>query len=83
MTPLDCIMHVIHFTLYCRFRFCNDRGILIYQDGSIGGTGFFALGVNSGKIYLEWKTNSKLIEVFNVYRFSTLKILFVSAKYLS
>lgn len=43
-----------------QFRFCNDRGMLIYQEG---GDNFFALGVNSGKIYIEWKTSNKVVEV--------------------
>ena len=43
-----------------RFRFCNLKGILLYLEGS---NGFFALGVNDKRLYLEWKTNHKLVEV--------------------
>ena len=50
-----------------RFKYCNDYGMLIYQDGgsSPGKQGlFFALGVNSRKIYLEWRvTTGVLVEV--------------------
>ena len=46
-----------------KFRFCNDHGVLIYQGGD---DAFFALGIHSEKIYLEWKTPEKLIEVSNV-----------------
>ena len=42
------------------FRFCNDKGMLLYQNG---GGGFFAVGVNAGRIYLEWKNTNGIIEV--------------------
>ena len=48
------------YILTVRFSFCNERGILLYLDGL---EGFFALGINNGRIYLEWKTNHELIEV--------------------
>lgn len=44
-----------------KFRFCNARGILLYLGGT---NGFFAMGISNGKIYLEWKTNHKLVEVY-------------------
>ncbi len=42
------------------FTLCNDRGILLYKDDP---DGFFALGVHSARIYLEWKTTSEIVEV--------------------
>ena len=42
------------------FTYCNNKGILLYKDDSVG---FFALGVHTGRIYLEWKTNSEIVEV--------------------
>ena len=52
-------------SLSFRFRFCNDRGMLLYQDAKRenGDHNFFALGVNSGRIYMEWKMSNRLIEV--------------------
>jgi hypothetical protein len=52
-------------SLSFNFRFCNDKGLLLYAEGSRDESNydFFALGVNSGSIYLEWKTAKSLIEV--------------------
>ncbi len=47
-------------SLTLAFRFCNDQGMLIYQDAD---DGFFAAGINSGRVFLEWKTSQDLIEV--------------------
>ena len=46
-------------SLSFRFRYCNDHGLLIYQDGD---SGYFAVGVHSSMIYLEWKTSINIIE---------------------
>ena len=43
------------------FTYCNNKGILLYKDDSVG---FFALGVHTGRIYLEWRTTSEIVEVF-------------------
>ncbi|KAI8485011.1 hypothetical protein Bbelb_372570 [Branchiostoma belcheri] len=34
-----------------RFRYCNNKGVLIYQQGE--GRNFFALGVNDERLYIE------------------------------
>ncbi|KAJ8039429.1 hypothetical protein HOLleu_17146 [Holothuria leucospilota] len=51
-----------------QFRFCSDHGMLIYQSGGSSSEEqglFFALGVNSGRIYAEWRVvPGALIEVF-------------------
>ena len=50
-----------------QFRYCNDYGMLLYQDGGSSPeqqTLFFALGVSARKLYLEWKvTTDSLVEV--------------------
>ena len=56
------ILHGAEDSITFRFRFCNDKGMLIYQNG---GAGFFALGVNSGKIYIEWSTSDTTVEVIH------------------
>ena len=49
------------------FRYCHDPGMLIYQEGGNSAAErdlFFALGVNQGKLYLEWKVDrDSLVEV--------------------
>ncbi len=49
------------------FKYCNDYGMLIYQDGGASPAKqglYFAVGVNSRKIYLEWRvTAGSLVEV--------------------
>ncbi|XP_033105068.1 uncharacterized protein LOC117107474 [Anneissia japonica] len=53
--------------LEIRFRYCNDYGMLLYQNGGSSGGAqnyFFALGVNAQKIYLEWRVSSSLIELY-------------------
>ena len=48
-------------SLTVTFTYCNNKGILLYKDDSVG---FFALGVHSRRIYLEWKTTSEVVEVY-------------------
>ena len=47
-------------SLTVTFTYCNNKGILLYKDDSVG---FFALGVHTRRIYLEWKTTSEVVEV--------------------
>ena len=55
-SPLQGAENLLRF----KFRFCSNHGMLLYQED---GDKFFALGVNAGKVYLEWKTSDRLIEV--------------------
>ena len=47
-------------SLTVQFRFCSDHGMLLYQNG---GDRFFAMGIHSSRLYLEWKMSNTVIEV--------------------
>ncbi|CAH1229651.1 CDH6 [Branchiostoma lanceolatum] len=44
------------------FRYCNDKGLLIYQQGE--GQNYFALGVTEGRLYIEASIEDRVVEVF-------------------
>ncbi|XP_066279607.1 uncharacterized protein [Branchiostoma lanceolatum] len=45
-----------------RFRYCNNKGVLIYQQGE--GRNFFALGVNNERLYIEASINQLAVEMY-------------------
>ncbi|XP_078617602.1 putative neural-cadherin 2 [Branchiostoma floridae x Branchiostoma japonicum] len=44
------------------FRYCNDRGLIIYQQGD--GGSYFALGVTEGRLYIEASIEDRVVEIF-------------------
>jgi len=52
--------------------------MLIYQNG---GAGYFAVGVNDGRIYLEWKMENKIIEVNRRTGKDIILFLFINLDY--
>ncbi|XP_078584646.1 uncharacterized protein LOC144866826 [Branchiostoma floridae x Branchiostoma japonicum] len=54
------------------FRYCNNKGVLIYQQGE--GRNFFALGVNDQRLYIEASIDGLAVEMYvgeNVLRNQT------------
>ncbi|XP_078618129.1 uncharacterized protein LOC144885854 [Branchiostoma floridae x Branchiostoma japonicum] len=54
------------------FRYCNNKGVLIYQQGE--GRNFFALGVNDQRLYIEASIDGLAVEMYvgeNVLRNET------------
>ncbi|XP_019617274.1 PREDICTED: uncharacterized protein LOC109464676 [Branchiostoma belcheri] len=45
-----------------RFRYCNNKGVLIYQQGE--GRNFFALGVNDERLYIEASIDGLAVEMY-------------------
>ncbi|KAI8490939.1 hypothetical protein Bbelb_313580 [Branchiostoma belcheri] len=45
-----------------RFRYCNNKGVLIYQQGE--GRNFFALGVNDERLYIEASIDGLAVQMY-------------------